>query len=61
MLRACGVVHTNYVDGDLKLYVGEANRVGEYVYFYDGANLYRLTIGLYGFSVKVKYAEVVGG
>lgn len=28
--------------------------------FYDGTNLYRLTSGLYGFSVKVKYAKVVG-
>lgn len=60
MLKVCGVVHTNYVDGDLKLYVGEAKQVGKHVYFYDGANLYRLTSGLYGFSIKVKYAKVVG-
>ena len=36
MLKACGVVHTNYFEGDLKLYVGEAKRVGNHVYFYDG-------------------------
>lgn len=60
MLKACGVVHTNYFEGDLKLYVGEAKRVGKHVYFYDGTNLYRLTSGLYGFSVKVKYVKVVG-
>lgn len=60
MLRVCGVVHTNYVDGDLKLYVGEAKRVGKSVYFYDGTNLYWLTIGLHSFSTKVKYAKVVG-
>lgn len=60
MLKACGLVHTNYVEGDLKLYVGEAKRVGKHVYFYDGTNLYRITSGLHGFSVKVKYAKVVG-
>ena len=60
MLRVCGVVHTNYFEGDLKLCVGEAKRVGKSVYFYDGTNLYRLTAGLYGFSAKVKCAKVIG-
>lgn len=60
MLKVCGVVHTNYFEGDLKLYVGEAKRVGNRVYFYDGTNLYRLTIGLHGCFVKVKYAKVIG-
>lgn len=60
MLRVCGAAHTNYVEGDLKLYVGEAKKIGKHVYFYDGTNLYRLTSGLYGFSVKVKYAKAVG-
>ena len=60
MLKACGIVHTNYVEGDLKLYVGEAKRVGKSVYFYDGTNLYRVTSGLYGCFVRVKYAKVVG-
>lgn len=60
MLRVCGIAHTNYVEGDLKLYVGEAKRVGKHVYFYDGTNLYWLTSDLYGFCVKVKYAKVVG-
>ena len=60
MLKACGVVHTNYFEGDLNLYVGEAKRVGKRVYFYDGTNLYRLTIGLQGCFVKVKCAKVIG-
>ena len=60
MLKVCGVVHTNYFEGDLKLHVGEAKQVGKHVYFYDGTNLYRLTSGLYGSTVKVKYAKVVG-
>lgn len=61
MLKVCGVAHTNYFEGDLKLYASEAKRVGKCVYFYDGVNLYRLTSGLYGFSAKVKYAKAVGG
>lgn len=60
VLKACGVVHTNYFEGDLKLRVGEAKRVGNRVYFYDGTNLYWLTIGLYNCFVKVKYAKVIG-
>lgn len=60
MLKSCGVVHTNYFEGDLKLRVGEAKRVGNRVYFYDGTNLYRMTIGLYNCFVKVKYAKVIG-
>lgn len=60
MVKTCGVVHTNYFEGDLKLYVGEDKRVGERVYFYDGTNLYRLTVGLRGCFVKVKYAKVIG-
>lgn len=60
MVKVCGVVRTNYIEGDLKLYVGEAKGVGEHVYFYDGTSLYRLTIGLYNCFVKVKYAKVIG-
>lgn len=60
MLKACGVVHTNYIEGDLKLRVGEAKRVGNRVYFYDETNLYRLAIGLYNCFVKVKYAKAIG-
>lgn len=60
MLKVCGVVHTNYFEGDLKLHVGEAKRVGKCVYFYDGTNLYWLTIGLYNCFVKVKYSKVIG-
>ena len=60
MPKVCGVVHTNYFEGDLKLHVGEAKRVGNRVYFYDGTNLYRLTIGLYNCFVKVKYAKAIG-
>ena len=60
MLKACGVVHTNYFDGDHKLCVGESKRVGKRVYFYDGTNLYWLTIGLHGCFVKVKYAKAIG-
>lgn len=60
MVKDCGVVHTNYIEGDLKLFSGEARRVGKCVYFYDGVNLYRLTIGLYNCFVKVKYAKVIG-
>lgn len=52
MLKVCGVVYTNYFEGDLKLYVGEAKRVSKCVYFYDGTNLYWLTIGLYNCFVK---------
>lgn len=59
-LKVCGVVHTNYFEGDLKLCVGEAKLVGKRVYFYDGTNLYRMTIGLQGCFVKVKYAKVIG-
>ena len=61
MVRVCGVVYTNYFEGDLKLRAGEAKRVGESVYFYDGTNLYRLTIGLHGCFVKVEFAKVRGG
>ena len=60
MLKVCGVAHTNYFEGDLKLYVGEAKRVGKCVYFYDGTNLYRLTIGPHVYFVRVKYSKVVG-
>ena len=60
MFKACGVVHTNYIEGDLKLYVGEAKRVGKCVYFYDGTNLYRMTIGPHGCFVKIKYAKTIG-
>ena len=59
-MRLAGVVYTNYFEGDLKLRVGEAKWVGNRVYFYDGTNLYRLTIGLYNCFVKVKYAKVIG-
>lgn len=34
--------------------------MGNRVYFYDGTNLYVLTIGLHGSFVKVKYAKVIG-
>lgn len=60
MVKACGVVHTNYIEGDLKLFSGEAKWVGKCVYFYDGANLYWLTIGPHGCFIKVKYAKVIG-
>lgn len=60
MLKVCGVAHTNYFEGDLKLYVGEAKRVGERVYFYDGTNLYRLTHSNFGCSVKIEFAKVRG-
>lgn len=59
-VKACGVVHTNYIEGDLKLYVGEARRAGKCVYFYDGINIYRLTIGIYNCFVKIKCAKVIG-
>ena len=54
------VVYTNYFEGDFKIIFGEAKRVGGCVYFYDGTNLYRLTVGLRGCFVKVKYAKVIG-
>lgn len=60
MVKACGVVHTNYIEGDLKLNSGEAKRVGKCVYFYDGTNLYRLTPSNFGFSVRVEFAKVRG-
>ena len=60
MLKVFGVAHTNYFEGDLKLYVGEAKRVGKCVYFYDGTNLYRLTPSIVGRSVKVEFAKVRG-
>ena len=31
-----------------------------FIFFYDGTNFYWLTSGLYGCSVKVKYAKVAG-
>lgn len=61
MVKACGVVYTNYFEGDLKLISGEAKRVGGCVYFYDGTNLYRLTPSKFGCSVKVEFAKVRGG
>ena len=61
MVKACGVVYTNYFEGDLKLYGGEAKKIGKHVYFYDGTNLYRLTIGLYNRFIKVEFAKVRGG
>ena len=60
MLKVCGVVYTNYIEGDLKLYVGEAKWVGNCVYFYDGTNLYRLTPSDFGCPVKVEFAKVRG-
>lgn len=33
--------------------------MGNRVYFYDGTNLYVLTIGLNGCFVKVKYAKAI--
>lgn len=60
MVKACGVVYTNYFEGDLKLFSGEAKRVGKCVYFYDETNLYRLTPSSFGCSVKVEFAKVIG-
>lgn len=34
--------------------------MGNRVYFYDGTNLYVLTIGLHGCFVEVKYAKAIG-